>query len=66
MRQLERADDLAVLVFWFLGDHWFGRHMNPDEEPVALRTAAFASRRRHPTAAATRWYCWPTIWLTLF
>jgi hypothetical protein len=40
MSQRERADDLAVLVFWFLGDHWFGRHMNPDEEPVALRTAA--------------------------
>lgn len=40
MSPRERADDLAVLVFWFLGDHWFGRHMNKEEASAALRTAA--------------------------
>ncbi|WP_445161412.1 hypothetical protein ACTXG5_25395 [Mycobacterium sp. Dal123C01] len=41
MSQLERADDLAVRVFWFLGDHWFGPQLTTDEELAALRTAAF-------------------------
>jgi hypothetical protein len=41
MSQLERADDLAVRVFWFLGDHWFGPPLTTDDELAALRTAAF-------------------------
>jgi hypothetical protein len=41
MSQLERADELAVRVFWFLGDHWFGPQLTTDEELAALRTAAF-------------------------
>ncbi len=41
MSQLERADDMAVRVFWFLGDHWFGPQLTTDEELAALRTAAF-------------------------
>ena len=49
MGQLERADDLAVLVYWYLGDHWFGPRMPTDvEEVAALRTAAFnLSREVH-------------------
>jgi len=49
MGQLERADELAVLVYWYLGDHWFGRRMPTDvEEVAALRTAAFnLSREVH-------------------
>jgi hypothetical protein len=52
MSQLERADDLAVLVFWFLGDHWFGRHMNKDEEPVALRSAALRVSEDAPDSSS--------------
>jgi hypothetical protein len=39
---LERADDLAVQAFWFLGQHWLSRLVaSGDEELAALRTAAF-------------------------
>jgi hypothetical protein len=40
MSQLERADDLAVRVFWFLGDHWLGHHPPTEEELADLRSAA--------------------------
>ncbi|GLE52103.1 hypothetical protein [Mycobacterium montefiorense] len=40
MSQLEHADDLAVRVFWFLGDHWLGHHAPTDEEKAELRAAA--------------------------
>ena len=40
MSELERADDLAVRVFWFLGDHWLGHHAPTDEELAELRAAA--------------------------
>jgi hypothetical protein len=42
---LERADDLAVQVFYFIGDHWFGPPSATDEEEAALRTAAFCFLR---------------------
>jgi hypothetical protein len=39
---LERADDLAVQAFWFLGQHWLSRLVASDDEDLAaLRTAAF-------------------------
>jgi hypothetical protein len=39
---LERADDLAVQAFWFLGEHWLSRLVTTDDEELAaLRTAAF-------------------------
>ncbi len=39
---LERADDLAVQAFWFLGEHWLSRLVaTGDEELAALRTTAF-------------------------
>lgn len=39
---LERADDLAVQAFWFLGQHWLSRLVpSGDEELAALRTVAF-------------------------
>jgi hypothetical protein len=39
---LERADDLAVQAFWYLGEHWLSRLVaTDDEELAALRTAAF-------------------------
>jgi hypothetical protein len=41
MGVLERADDLAVQVFWFLGDHWLGYRSPTDEEVGELRAAAF-------------------------
>lgn len=43
---LERADDLAVLAFWFLGEHWLSRLVTADEEELAaLRTDAFRFSR---------------------
>jgi hypothetical protein len=43
---LERADDLAVLAFWFLGEHWLSRLVAADEEELAaLRTDAFRFSR---------------------
>jgi hypothetical protein len=48
MGQLERADDLAVRVFWFLGDHWLGYRPPTAEEVAGLRAAAFHfSREAH-------------------
>ncbi|MCV7408424.1 hypothetical protein AWC05_05210 [Mycobacterium florentinum] len=41
MGPLQRADDLAVRVFWFLGDHWLGYRSPTDEEVAELRCAAF-------------------------
>lgn len=41
MGVLERADDLAIRVFWFLGDHWLGHRSPTDEEVGELRAAAF-------------------------
>lgn len=48
---LERADDLAVQAFWFLGEHWLSRLVaTGDEELAALRTAAFRfSLEVHPS-----------------
>jgi hypothetical protein len=42
---LERADDLAVQVFYFLGEHWFGPPSATEEELAALRNAAFGFSR---------------------
>ena len=49
MSELERADDLAVQVFWFLGDHWLGHHAPTEEEIAELRCAALrlAEEPRH-------------------
>jgi hypothetical protein len=38
---LERADELAALVLWFRGVHWFGPLWATDPGEAALRTAAF-------------------------
>ena len=46
---LERADDLAVLAFWFIGEHWLSRLVTADEEELAaLRTEAFRFSREVP------------------
>jgi hypothetical protein len=43
---LQRADDLAVQVFYLLGEHWFGPpSFTDEEEEAALRTAAFCFSR---------------------
>jgi hypothetical protein len=45
MNPLERADDLATQVFYFIGEHWFGPPSLTDEEEAELRTAAFRLSR---------------------
>jgi hypothetical protein len=42
---LKRADDLAVLAFYLVGEHWLGPPSLTDEEAAALRTAAFRFSR---------------------
>jgi hypothetical protein len=45
MGQLERADDLAMLAFWYVGEHLLGPQVPSDEEATYLRTAAFRLSR---------------------
>jgi hypothetical protein len=49
MSQLERADDLAVRIFWFLGEHWLGHHSPTDEDVAELRCAALQFSEQPPS-----------------